>query len=101
MARETFFVGHQLNAVDSKGRVSVPAAFRTQLERRAQEDGKDAVKELMGGVSDMSQDASGSHTSLPFGYPCSGPCRFAEYLLRSGKRFQESFQKEGAHPSAL
>jgi MraZ protein len=47
VARETFFVGHQLNAVDSKGRVSVPAAFRTQLERRAQEDGKDAVKELM------------------------------------------------------
>ena len=47
MARETFFVGHQLNAVDSKGRVSVPAIFRTQLERRAQEDGKDAVKELM------------------------------------------------------
>ena len=48
LARETFFVGHALNAVDAKGRVSVPAAFRTQIERRAKEDGnKDAEKELM------------------------------------------------------
>lgn len=47
LARETFFVGHALNAVDAKGRVSVPAAFRTQIERRAQEDGKDPTKELM------------------------------------------------------
>lgn len=48
MARETFFVGHALNAVDAKGRVSVPAAFRAQIERRARDDGgKDADKELM------------------------------------------------------
>ena len=47
MARETFFVGHALNAVDAKGRVSVPAAFRAQIERRTKEDGKDAEKELM------------------------------------------------------
>jgi len=47
VARETFFVGHALNAVDAKGRVSVPAAFRTQIERRTKEDGKDAEKELM------------------------------------------------------
>lgn len=48
MARESFFVGHALNAVDAKGRVSVPAAFRTQIERRAKDEGvKDPDKELM------------------------------------------------------
>ena len=47
VARETFFVGHALNAVDAKGRVSVPAAFRAQVDRRAQEDGKEPTKELM------------------------------------------------------
>ncbi len=48
VVRETFFVGHALNAVDAKGRVSVPAAFRTQIDRRAKnEGGKDADKELM------------------------------------------------------
>lgn len=39
MARENFFFGHALNAVDAKGRVSVPAPFRLQIERRADEDG--------------------------------------------------------------
>src|SRR3954468_9025387 len=48
VVRETFFVGHALNAVDAKGRVSVPAAFRSQIDRRAKNDGgKDADKELM------------------------------------------------------
>ena len=48
MSRETFFVGHALNAVDAKGRVSVPAPFRAQIERRAKDEGaKDPDKELM------------------------------------------------------
>lgn len=48
VVRETFFVGHALNAVDAKGRVSVPAAFRSQIDRRAKDEGgKDADKELM------------------------------------------------------
>lgn len=46
--RENFFFGHGLNAVDAKGRVSVPAVFRTQIERRAKEDGgRDPDKELL------------------------------------------------------
>ena len=48
MARENFFFGHALNAVDAKGRVSVPASFRLQIERRANEDGgKEPEKELL------------------------------------------------------
>jgi MraZ protein len=48
VARENFFIGHALNAVDAKGRVSVPASFRLQIERRAKEDGaKEPEKELM------------------------------------------------------
>ena len=48
VSRETFFVGHALNAVDAKGRVSVPAPFRAQIERRAKDEGaKDPDKELM------------------------------------------------------
>lgn len=35
------FQGHALNAVDAKGRVSVPAAFRTLIEKRALANGLD------------------------------------------------------------
>ena len=81
MARETFFVGHALNAVDAKGRVSVPAAFRAQIERRAKEDaGKDADKSLMiaphpkrdrlraydnAGVQDLTAELRSSVADLP------------------------------------
>lgn len=44
--REIFFYGHGLNAVDAKGRVSVPAVFRSQIERRAKEVGGEPEKEL-------------------------------------------------------
>ena len=48
MARATNFVGHALNAVDAKGRVSVPAPFRIQFDRRAKLDGvEEPDKELM------------------------------------------------------
>ena len=33
---EHFFLGYALNAVDAKGRVSIPADFRGVIERRSQ-----------------------------------------------------------------
>lgn len=78
VARETSIVGHALNAVDAKGRVSVPATFRTQIERRAR-DG-DADKELMiaphpngdrlraydaAGLTDLTGDLRESVADLP------------------------------------
>jgi len=45
------FIGHALNAVDAKGRVSVPASFRSQVELRVKiygvEGDQDRGKELM------------------------------------------------------
>jgi MraZ protein len=40
------FQGHALNAVDAKGRVSVPASFRTLIDRRATANGQDAENVL-------------------------------------------------------
>jgi MraZ protein len=41
------FQGHALNAVDAKGRVSVPASFRTLIEKRALSHGLDPDNTLM------------------------------------------------------
>lgn len=49
MAIDHSFAGHALNAVDAKGRVSVPAAFRTLLSDRLRANGV-AVEDKSGGT---------------------------------------------------
>ena len=41
------FQGHALNAVDAKGRVSVPASFRALIDKRAEANGLDRDNTLM------------------------------------------------------